>query len=90
MRNNEQAAKCGVQKGKKEKEGIKLRGNVKKKKKRETKGVARVERKKQKKKKENSREKGRTRKKRLLVEKWMKISKTAGRGRENSSSVARL
>lgn len=89
MRNNEQAAKCGVQKGKKEKEGIKLRGNVKKKK-RETKGVARVERKKQKKKKENSREKGRTRKKRLLVEKWMKISKTAGRGRENSSSVARL
>lgn len=90
MRNNEQAAKCGVQKGKKEKEGIKLRGNVKKEK-RETKGVARVERKKQKKKKkENSREKGRTRKKRLLVEKWMKISKTAGRGRENSSSVARL
>lgn len=89
MRNNEQAAKCGVQKGKKEKEGIKLRGNVKKEK-RETKEVARVERKKQKKKKENSREKGRTRKKRLLVEKWMKISKTAGRGRENSSSVARL
>lgn len=56
MRNNEQAAKCGVQKGKKEKEGIKLRGNVKKEK-RETKGVARVERKKQKKKKKKTAEK---------------------------------
>lgn len=57
MRNNEQAAKCGVQKGKKEKEGIKLRGNVKKEK-RETKGVARVERKKQKKKKKTAEKKG--------------------------------
>ena len=56
MRNNEQAAKCGVQKGKKEKEGIKLRGNVKKEK-RETKGVARVERKKEKKKKKKTAEK---------------------------------
>lgn len=57
MRNNEQAAKCGVQKGKKEKEGIKLRGNVKKEK-RETKGVARVERKKEKKKKKTAEKKG--------------------------------
>lgn len=47
---------------KKEKEGIKLRGNVKKKK-----GAARIEEKK----------KGKGRKKRLLVEKWMKISKAA-------------
>lgn len=58
MRNNEQAAKCGVQKGKKEKEGIKLRGNVKKRKERDKRsGESREkERKKKKRKQQRKRE----------------------------------
>lgn len=58
MRNNEQAAKCGVQKGKKEKEGIKLRGNVKKKKKRDKRSGESREKETKKKKKKTAEKKG--------------------------------